>query len=256
MTDTGPKILTLDIETAPALAAVFGLFRQNISLPMLRESHRVLSIAAKWHDSKKVMFYSEFHDGADAMIQAAWDLLNEADIVVHYNGTSFDIPHLKREFWMAGLSAPAPFQEVDLLKVIRKEFRFLSNKLDHVVNERGIGKKVKHAGAELWIRCLLGEEKAWSEMRRYNKHDVVITELLYDDLGSWITGHPHMGHFAPDDGQDRCQRCGSTDLRREGYAYTQSRKYQRYQCRGCDKWNRSKTCIPGTTQSLGNVTYG
>jgi hypothetical protein len=256
VTETGPKILTIDIETAPALAAVFGLFRQNISLPMLRESHRVISFAAKWHGKRGVEFHSEFHDGKEKMLERAHALLSEADIVVHYNGTSFDIPHLKREFWLANMEPPAPFLEVDLLKVIRKEFRFLSNKLDHVVSEKEIGKKVKHAGAELWIRCLLGEEKAWAEMRRYNKHDVVITEALYDDLGGWITGHPHMGHFAPNDGQMRCQRCASTNLRRKGYAYTQSRKYQRYQCRDCGKWNRSKTCIPNGTQPLGNVTYG
>jgi len=75
------RLLTLDIETSPNLAHVWGLFKQNIGLNQLMESGQVISFAAKWHGDKKVLFYSDHHNGHDVMVQAAHDLLSEADAV-------------------------------------------------------------------------------------------------------------------------------------------------------------------------------
>lgn len=234
------RVLTLDIETSPNLADVWGLWQQNVSLSQLRECTRVISFAAKWHDSKTVEFYSDFHDGHLKMVKKAHELLDQADVVVHYNGTSFDIPHLKREFLLAGLRPPSPYKQVDLLKVVRGNFRFVSNKLDHVSQELGIGKKTKHAGHELWVKCLAGDARAWDTMRKYNKHDVVLTEKLYDRLVPWISNHPHHGLFT---GKECCQRCGSEKLQRRGLAYTTVGVFQRFQCQKCGGWSRGAKSI-------------
>ena len=63
------KLLTLDIESAPNVAHVWGLFKQTVSLNQLMESGQVISFAAKWHGKPKVLFYSDHHDGHDVMIQ-------------------------------------------------------------------------------------------------------------------------------------------------------------------------------------------
>ena len=44
------KTLTLDIETAPQVAHVWGLWQQNVGLPQLLESGYVMCFAAKWED--------------------------------------------------------------------------------------------------------------------------------------------------------------------------------------------------------------
>lgn len=240
----GIKLLTLDLETSPSVAHVWGLWDQTVSLSQLRETTRVISFAAKWYGQPKVIFRSEFHDGRETMILEAHRLLSEADAVIHFNGSKFDIPHLKREFAQAGMPPPAPFQEIDLLKVVKRNFRFLSNKLQHVSTELGLEGKVQHTGHDLWVRCMAGDEKAWGLMRRYNKQDTVLTEELYDRLLPWINSHPHSGLFVDDD-NPRCARCGSERLQRRGYAFTNLSKFRRYQCQGCGSWSRGGKRVAG-----------
>lgn len=62
---SGPKVLTLDIETSPNLAHVWSLWKQNVSLSQLMQSGQVICFAAKWHDKPKVTFHSDHHDGHD-----------------------------------------------------------------------------------------------------------------------------------------------------------------------------------------------
>lgn len=248
--NSSPRILTIDIECSPNLAHVWSLFKQNVSLSQLQETGEVISFAAKWHGEKKVYFYSTFHQGKEAMVQAAYDLLSEADIVVGYNSKGFDMKHLNREFVLAGFSPPAPYQQVDLLLAVRNAFRFTSAKLDHVVQELGLGAKVSHEGHDLWVKCMAGDKAAWARMRTYNKQDVVITEALYDRILPWISPHPNVGLFI--DAEDVCPNCGSADLKREGFAYTSASKFQRYSCRGCGRWSRSnkKTGLTSTRRTV------
>lgn len=232
------KILVLDIETSYNVAGVWGLFNQNVSLPQLQEVSRVLCFGAKWHGSKGTLFYSDYFDGHDVMIQRAYELLDEADVVVHYNGTSFDIPHLMREFLLAGMTPPSSFQEIDLLRVIRKRFKFASNKLDHVSQQLGLAGKAGHTGYQLWVDCLAGDPKAWKLMKKYNVQDVVLTDELYLLIRPWIPNHPSHGLYNGSE-EDTCTNCGGDDLERRGFKYTNLGKYQQYRCRECGAWSRS-----------------
>lgn len=235
-----PRICIIDIETSPGIAQVWGLFKQNISINQLQEATKVISFAAKWKGKREVMFFSEFHDGRKRMLEAAHRILSEADVVVHYNGSSFDIKHLNREFWLMNMKPPAPFMEVDLLKTVKRHFRFMSNKLQHVCDQKGFGSKFDTGGHELWAKCMLGDRNAWSRMREYNKHDVVLTESLYDSILPWIDNHPHVGLIAKS-GKDICNRCGSRNLQYRGFAQTRSSIYRRFQCGSCGGWGKSSS---------------
>jgi len=125
-----PKILLLDIETAPNQAYVWGLFDQNISGDQVVDSSYVLCWSARWLHETEIMFSSvEKYDDYDMMMQLH-TLLDEADVVVHYNGTKFDIPVINKEFVKLGIHPPSPYKQVDLYQVVRRNFRFESNKLD------------------------------------------------------------------------------------------------------------------------------
>jgi len=239
------RVLTLDIETGPNLVYCWGLWDQNIGLNQIVDSGEVLCFAGKWMDKKKVHYYSVHHNGKDAMVQAAWDMLNEADVVVHYNGDRFDLPWLNKEFLEAGMPPPAPYVSVDLMKVVKRKFRFPSNKLDYVVQRLNLGAKIKHTGFDLWRKCLNGSNQAWNEMRSYNIHDVKITEKLYVSLRAWTPSHPNPGLY---DGVDAsCPSCGSTDLVRQGRAYTSVSVYQRYRCSSCGRWSRGSKRLEGSS---------
>ena len=78
-----PKMLFLDIETAPNLATVWSIWNQNIGLHQLLESGYLLCWSAKWRGSKEVMFNSTFLTTSGDVVQGIWELVNEADIVIH-----------------------------------------------------------------------------------------------------------------------------------------------------------------------------
>ena len=147
------KILLLDIESSPNVAHVWGLFKQNISISQLIDSSFVMCWAAKWLGSDE-MFFGSVRKGKKKMLSHIYKLLEEADAVVHYNGLKFDIPTLNKEFLLGGLTPPSSFQQIDLLKTARQQFKFPSNKLDYVAKALNVGGKLEHAGHQLWVDCL------------------------------------------------------------------------------------------------------
>ena len=136
------KKLFLDIETAPSVVYVWGLFNQNVQLNQIVEPGYTLCWAAKWEHGKEIMF-SSIQDGKEKMVREIYDLLEEADVLVHYNGRKFDIPILNAEFVKLGLDPPSSYRHIDLLKTARSNFRFTSNKLDFVAQHLGVGGKVQ-----------------------------------------------------------------------------------------------------------------
>jgi len=231
----GPRILTLDLETSPMKVDVWKLWgEQHIGLNQIHEVSRVICFAAKWHHQKKPIFYSDHHDGHDVMVQAAWDLLNEADVVIGWNHRAFDIKHLQREFVLA--SPPLPpaqvWKDIDLLTVTRQRFKFASNKLDHVAQQLGIGAKTKHQGHGLWRACIEDDDpKAWSLMKKYNIMDVQLTERLWDEkLRPWVKGI-NWGLYVGDEAHV-CPNCGHDTFTAAGYTYT---SVTAYLCKRCDK---------------------
>ena len=204
----------------------------------------VMCWAAKWLGSQEILFDGLHLSSKKKMLRGIYKLLSEADAVVHYNGSRFDIPTLNKEFILRGWTPPAPYQQIDLLKTARKQFRFPSNKLDYIAKSLGLGGKTKHAGHELWVKCMAGDKDAWATMEEYNKNDVVLLENVYEKLLPWITGHPSHGLYS---GDDRCPNCGGKHLVRRGYSYTILSKYQRYKCKTCGAWSRSRKSLATKT---------
>jgi len=233
------KTLLLDIETAPNKVYAWGLWDQNIYLDQIEEPGYTMCWAAKWLGDKKVMFAGLEDTKAKDMIKQAHDLIQEADAVVHYNGTKFDMPTLNREFISHGFPKPAPYKQIDLLKTARSQFRFPSNKLDYVTQFLGIGAKVQHKGMSLWRDCMAGDPKAWRIMKKYNIQDVNILEGLYKRLLPWIPNHPNVALYN-DDPRPVCTKCGSHHIQKRGTTHTSTMTYQRYQCQGCGSWLRAR----------------
>ena len=229
------KVLFLDLETSPNLAHVWGLWDQNVAINQLVSSTEVICWGARWLGEKKVHFKSVHHHGKKEMLDALHELMEEADVLVGWNSQAFDSKHIKREFLENGYLPPSPYKELDLMRVVRSQFKFPSNKLDYVSQKLGVGAKVKHSGFQLWIDCMAGNKKAWKEMKEYQIQDVNLLIDLYDVLLPWIKNHPHRGLHEDIDG---CPNCASTNLERRGTTHVSSVTYQRYQCKDCGKWMR------------------
>lgn len=229
---TEQKILVFDIETAPAQAFVWGLYDQNILPSQVIEPARVLCFAAKWLGESRVMFFSE---RSGDMVAEAWRLLDEADIVVGYNHVRFDVPHLQREMVLRGYGPPSPWIDVDLLPAVRKQFKFMSNKLGAITQSLGLDSKSDPGGFETWKAVLAGDEKAWRTMERYNKQDVQVTADLFTYLRPWLK-MPHLGLWS---GEMRaCPECGSDRLTVNGAHRTKTAAWLRLVCESCGTFAR------------------
>lgn len=239
------KVLFFDIETMPHEVYTWGLWDQNVGLSQIIQPGRVFAFAAKWLGQKDTQFYSDYNHGHADMVQAAHDLLSQADIVVTYNGISFDIPHMQREFLLAGLNPPKPYKQIDLLRVAKRQFKFASNKLDFLSQQLGLGRKTSHEGFDLWVKCMADEPQAWAKMSRYAQQDVRLTEKLYHYLLPWLTNVPHIGQM--DGAEHSCWACGGTKLTRDGTAYANVTSYRLYSCDKCGAWVRGSTKLQEAT---------
>lgn len=241
------KILVFDLETFPHEAYVWSLWRQNISLSQIVKPGGVFAFAAKWVGQKDVMFFSDHEHGHEGMVAAAHRLLSEADIVVSYNGISFDTTKIQTEFLLAGLTPPRPYKQIDLLRVVRKQFAFASNKLDFVSQQLGLGHKTHHEGFDLWVKCMAGDERAWKKMATYAKQDVKLTEKLYHYLTPWLTSVPHLGQM--EGIEHSCPYCGGAKLRRDGTAHAFVTSYRLYECLNCHAWVRGTAKLQDATRT-------
>lgn len=235
---TKQKVLLFDIETAPILAQVWGLWDQNVGLNQIKSDWHVIAWAAKWlHDPASKIIYQDQRNAKNVeddrnLLKGIWKLLDEADIVITQNGISFDEKKLNARFILNGMKPPSSFRHIDTKRLASKRFAFTSNKLEYLTDKLCKKyKKLKHSkfsGFDLWKQCLAGNLKAWKEMETYNKYDVLSLEELYNKLQPWITNF----HIEPELGIRQCN-CGSKNIRKNGYAYTSRGKYQRYACSDC-----------------------
>jgi len=239
------KILTIDIETAPNLVYVWGLWNQNVSIESIVEPTYMLSWAAKWHGKKKIYYRDCF---AKDFLTKIYDMIEEADAIITWNGISFDMKHLNREFVTAGMGPPFIAKDIDLLRTVRTQFKFPSNKLDYCAKVL-LDEQKDDVEYRLWLDCMNGVKAAWNKMRKYNKRDVELTERMYDRLLPWIKNHPNHGLYVKDQENPICRACGSSNLWQKGWQATNVRGYLRYKCTDCG-WNgRGRHMMKGGKKS-------
>jgi len=235
-----PRVLAIDIETSLHTVKTFGLYNQNIRPEQIVKSSRLVCFAARFEGERKVHFYSEWTHTRKEMVKAAHELLDSADAVVTYNGASFDCKHLNREFVLAGLSEPC-FQDIDLIKTVRKKFKFASNKLDYICKELGLDVKVPHTGIKLWMDIDDKCPKAQRLMKKYNIQDVIIMEQLYDTIKGWVVTQFNRALWM-EPGVRVCPQCGSTNVTKRGKRKKRTKvsAYQRWECHSCGANPRSR----------------
>ena len=232
---------TLDIETSPIDAYTWGIWQQNVNLNGgVKSPNRVLSWAWKWEGEDETLFSSEWDHGTEDMIGMMYDLVCEADAIVHYNGKGFDMKHLNREFLLQGFGPPTPYQHIDLLHKVKSNFNFPSNKLDYVAGALGLGGKLENPGMPLWVAVLNGESWAQKLMEDYNIQDVVLTEDLYYHIQGWIGEHPNRALWMERGDDPICPNCGSKDLHVKAYKQTRVLSYVQHHCQNCGAYPRER----------------
>jgi hypothetical protein len=248
---TGPRILHLDIETAPLASYHWSLWKQNIGLNQIKVEWSVLAFCAWWEgDARKDIIYMDtfFQDDMrddSVLLARLWELLDEADFIVAQNGQRFDAKKIRARLLMNGFPPPSPFKVIDTLLIAKSVFGFTSNKLEWMATYFSTVPKRKHgkfAGFDLWVEFLDGNPAAQKEMRLYNIDDVRSLRQVWLELRPWAIDHPNVAVYYPGD-TTRCPKCGSEDITKRGRQYTNTGEYHRYHCGGCGGWSRSRYTI-------------
>ena len=253
-----PKILALDIETAPIELLGWQLYDANFNINQIQKDWSVLAWSAKFVGKSKV-YYSDTSKQKDVrddktILKGIHELIEEADILLSQNGIRFDVPKLNARFIANGL-APLDIRKkphIDTKKVAKRTFGFTSNSLEYLCQILKVKhKKLTHrrfAGFDLWKECLARNPSAWAEMKAYNIRDVVALEEVYKKLAPWGTGVS-----LNIDGIDKpiCPECGNHSLRKEGKRPRNGIMRQRFQCASCGAWAFANIKKDGT---LGRVT--
>jgi len=233
------KILFFDIESSALVTRSWSMWDDR-PIKMVKD-WELLSFAHKFKGRRRVHIAarSDFKNQAEKpLVQALWNALNSADIVVGHNARRFDIRKAYAKFIEHGLPPPKPFEVVDTLTVARRYFAFTSNKLNDLAKILGVGGKVETGGFKLWEACEAGDKKAWKLMKRYNKRDVILLEKVYEKLLPYMTNHPQ--EEAPKK-PGECGHCGSVRLKAQGYRYVKTGIYRRFRCLDCQEFSRTET---------------
>jgi hypothetical protein len=232
-----PKILLLDIETAPLHGNFWSTGQQYITPEQIEQDWFIFGYSAKWLLSTEMM--SDFVTPKEAVkrddkriMQSAHKLVTEADIIIGHNVKNFDMPRLKTRFFMNGLKPPMPYQLLDTLQVARKEFAFASNKLNYLSRIILRKEKIK-TDRTLWAKCEIGDQDALDYMEEYCRMDTQLLEDVYVELRGWMTQHPNLP-IIMDAKDPACTNCGCFEFtEEEGYYMTPQNKYEAVRCTNC-----------------------
>lgn len=234
-----PRVLIIDIETSPIIAKVWDIWDQNVGLNQIEKDWEIISFAAKWLDEKHIYQFDVQKMLKATLLSTIKILLDEADIVIGQNIKAFDIKKINAKFVEYGISKPSSYQQIDTKLLAKKHFKFTSNSLEYLSERLNVKyKKLKHKkfpGMELWTECLKGNKQAWKEMRKYNIHDVLATEELYKKLIPYDNSVNFSLYHS--DYEAVCS-CGSKEFKKNGFKFTSTGKYQRYECLRCGSEKR------------------
>lgn len=241
----GPRVLILDIETAPIVAWVWDIWDQNVGLNQIKSDWHLLSFSAKWLWESEVIYADQrkAHKIEDdkTLLKQVWKLLDECDILLTQNGRNFDHKKLNARFVLNGMKPPSSYKHIDTLQIAKKHFGFTSNKLEYMSSKLCTKYKKlvrrKFAGFDLWKECLAGNKDAWKEMQKYNIYDILALEELYTKLIPWDTT---VNFNLYTDGNDIVCTCGSQDFRKRGFHYSPVGKFQRFHCNKCGAETKSR----------------
>lgn len=247
---TGPKIIGLDIETAPISALVWGAGGkpQFVGLDMVERDWTVLSFCVKELGKKKTVYHdtAENEDGNllndEPLLRKLWKILDEADFVIAQNGKNFDLKKINARMIELGFPPYSPVVVIDTLLISRGVASFTSHKLAWVTRNYE-NAKLKHEefpGIELWREYLKGNPRARAVMKKYNIVDVISMEQYYLDLRPWAIAHPNVAAYYKDS-KLRCHRCGSTHMTLQDKPYrTNAGEYEQYRCGTCTGLSRTR----------------
>lgn len=238
-----PKVLLLDIETAPMLCHVWGLWDQNIQVKAIERDWFILCWAAKWLFDSKLMYdivtpKESLERNDKRIVKSVWKLVNEADIIIGHNVQKFDMKKLNARWKFHDIQPPMPYQIIDTLTHSRANFGNPSHKQEYITKWLQLPEKLE-TEFQLWVDCIHGDKKALNYMVKYCRKDVTGLEEMYLGIRPWMKSHPNLNVYVDTD-QAICPTCSNSNLKWKGFYYTPAGRYRAFRCIKCGAIGRSR----------------
>jgi len=116
----------------------------------------------------------------------------------------------------------------------------MSNRLGAINDFFELEKKLKQSDLSLWTAVKMNNPHAKALMRRYNIHDVLATEALFNKL----IGYAKLPIGQYDDDMRHCVNCGSDKVHLYGIRNTRTSSYKRYRCSSCGSYSKGLILKP------------
>ena len=259
-----PKVLYFDLENSLMQAYTFEIWNVNIGGNRINKHSHLLSNSWAFDDEpvQGIRLTPEQVKESDDLLVVV-DMIKaieQADILVSYNGISFDKKVLNTRALHHNLPPIRWGKHFDVMREIKKNFRFPSNSMDNVSNYLGIEGKNTSNHQRLWERCFEWWnheecEEALKQMLVYGKQDIVVLRNLHKRIMGWDKSGVNVGLITKeingvntkDNHELLCSHCGSKDVDKlTSKGYTTTTSYSVYRCgssacRGLSKSNAAET---------------
>ncbi len=231
------KVLFLDLETAPDIAAIWSCgYKMNVGPESLIQERFIISAQWSWNDEKTVHGMLSNIKKADdkALIKKLTRVIANADIIVGHNMSKFDARWLEGRAMINKLPPTGlPFKVTyDTLKLAKRAFSLNSYKMDYIAKLLGIPGKIKTSYSD-WMNILVRKDmKAAEGMLKYGKHDITMNRMIFEALLPYVKLPGNLSKLLYGTYDTHCT-CGSTSTQGWGTRATKTATYQRLRCTDC-----------------------
>ena len=181
------RTLIWDVERNPALSWHFKRWQVDIRRFATTIPERVFCYGWSWLGETAIDFdYDMHYDDRRAYVEKLWNLLNEADRIITFNGITADNRWTNNEFLEYGLG-PVEYQNIDLFRIAKRRFDLPFKSLDFLAEYVGVARK-GHVSEYFttWQRYLEGDRAAVTEFQQYSMQDILVTREVYNKLEPWV----------------------------------------------------------------------
>lgn len=228
------KVLLWDIERFPGVYYGWSQFDPPFNQ---KEKSTMSLICYKWLGEDKVhtirlskLQHTRNPRNEKPIIRKMLKVINQADVLVGYNGDKFDWKKFNSAVIKYGLQPAKKPKLVDPMKMIKREASFDSHRLGDICAELGVHMKVE-TEKNLFIKSMF-DFKKYLDLADYCAHDVLALEDLFKKILPYST--PIINAAGINKIAKACASCGSENLFKFGtYILNNGSETQRYRCKDC-----------------------
>lgn len=199
----------------------------------------VLCMGWKWLGEDKVHLesISKWHDGSwmddGTLVDRCARILEQADMIVTYNGIKCDVPFLNTRLLINGKPLLAPIAHKDIYYWVRFKLKMSRNRLLDIQQATEATNNKTPVRLLQWLKAVVKtDRKALAEIEEHCRQDVKVLEECYLKLRPAVQSHPRLYGYGV------CNKCSGELVKNKIY-YTAS-KYQKITLR-CTKCNGYET---------------